>query len=86
MILHLQLSEPAERLRGRWAILDYDQSFATRPVRPLLTYRRAGGREIHCVLPAATLGRARWLGVVPPDLTACEFQVGIDDQIGRAHV
>lgn len=82
MTLHLELSEPAERLRGRWVIIDYDQSFATRPVRPLLTYRRGAAREIRCVLPAATLGRARWLGLVPPDLTACAFQVGIDDPAG----
>ena len=61
-------SESVGHLRGRWVMLCYDQSFTTRPVRPLLLMSRTGGRAIENVLPAAIFGRARWLGRMPADL------------------
>ena len=64
----LETHDAVLHLRGRWVVMSWDQSFTTRPVRPLLRMTRSRGDAIESVLPAATFGRAHWLGRMPDDL------------------
>ncbi|KMO44905.1 glycosyl transferase [Methylobacterium tarhaniae] len=51
---------------GRWLALDYALDRFAVPVRPLLRFSQAGGTHEDALLPGPVLGRASWLGPVPP--------------------
>ena len=63
--------------RSRWIRIRYSQSFRGQPVRPLL--RLAGRTPVEYLLPAAALGRGRWIGRAPADLTRIELSASVDD-------
>ncbi len=63
----------ASSLRSRWIRIEFSQSFVGQPVRPLLRFRRSGGAAQDCLLPAATFGRARWIGLAPADLVSVDI-------------
>ncbi|OAS26219.1 glycosyltransferase [Methylobacterium platani] len=54
---------------GRWLALDYALDRFAEPVRPLLRFVRADGTHEDALLPGPVLGRAVWLGPVPPGTT-----------------
>ncbi|UHC15089.1 glycosyltransferase family 2 protein [Methylobacterium currus] len=54
------------RPAGRWLALDYALDRYAAPVRPLLRFARADGSHEDALLPGPVLGRASWLGPVPP--------------------
>lgn len=72
-------AEAARGWRGRWLVLDYAQSFAWHPVRPLLRVWRADGASHEAILPAATFGRTRWIGLMPADLVRSEIWAAVPD-------
>ncbi len=51
---------------GRWLALDYALDRFAAPVRPLLRFSRSDGTHEDALLPGPVLGRASWLGPVPP--------------------
>ncbi|SFU72867.1 Glycosyltransferase, GT2 family [Methylobacterium sp. 174MFSha1.1] len=51
---------------GRWLALDYALDRFAAPVRPMLRFARADGSHEDALLPGPVLGRASWLGPVPP--------------------
>ncbi|KMO32289.1 glycosyl transferase [Methylobacterium variabile] len=55
---------------GRWLALDYALDRFAEPVRPLLRFRRRDGTHEDALLPGPVLGRASWLGPVPPGTDA----------------
>ncbi|TNC09341.1 glycosyltransferase [Methylobacterium terricola] len=57
---------PARPTGGRWLALDYALDRFADPVRPLLRFVRTDGTHEDAVLPGPVLGRAAWLGPVPP--------------------
>lgn len=57
---------PGRSTAGRWLSLDYALDRFAEPVRPLLRFRRADGRHEDALLPGPVLGRASWIGPVPP--------------------
>ena len=62
-----------QALRSRWVRLEFAQSFRGQPVRPLLRFHRLDGVVEEHILPAAVLGKARWIGFAPADLTRLEI-------------
>ncbi len=61
---------PGRPAAGRWLSLDIALDRFADPVRPLLRFVRADGGHEDALLPGAVLGRATWLGPVPPGTTA----------------
>lgn len=57
---------PGRPMAGRWLALDYALDRFADPVRPLLRFARADGTHEDALLPGPVLGRATWLGPVPP--------------------
>ncbi|AWN49880.1 glycosyl transferase [Methylobacterium terrae] len=57
---------PGRPTAGRWLALDYALDRFADPVRPLLRFARADGAHEDALLPGPVLGRAAWLGPVPP--------------------
>ncbi|WP_238191208.1 glycosyltransferase family 2 protein [Methylobacterium frigidaeris] len=53
-------------IAGRWLALDYALDRFAAPVRPLLRFARGDGTQEDALLPGPVLGRASWLGPVPP--------------------
>ncbi|MET7246335.1 glycosyltransferase family 2 protein [Methylobacterium sp. EM32] len=53
-------------IAGRWLALDYALDRFAAPVRPMLRFARADGSHEDALLPGPVLGRAAWLGPVPP--------------------
>ncbi|WP_375457558.1 glycosyltransferase family 2 protein [uncultured Enterovirga sp.] len=72
-------AQGTDGLRGRWLILDYAQSFAWRPVRPMLRVWRSNGARHDAILPAAIFGRGRWVGLMPGDLIRYEIWAALPD-------
>ncbi|WP_407521998.1 glycosyltransferase family 2 protein [Methylobacterium oryzisoli] len=63
----LVLDRPAG---GRWLALTYAGSRFDRPIRPMLRFVAADGAITEALLPGPVLGRADWIGPVPPGTTA----------------
>ncbi|KTS22781.1 glycosyl transferase [Methylobacterium indicum] len=61
---------PGRPTAGRWLALDIALDRFADPVRPLLRFVRAEGGHEDALLPGPVLGRATWLGPVPPSTTA----------------
>ncbi|TGE00342.1 glycosyltransferase [Methylobacterium nonmethylotrophicum] len=61
---------PGRPVGGRWLALDYALDRFAPPVRPLLRFRRRDGTHEDALLPGPVLGRAAWLGPVPPGTEA----------------
>ncbi|MFH6781187.1 MULTISPECIES: glycosyltransferase [Methylobacterium] len=57
---------PGRPVAGRWLALDYALDRFADPVRPLLRFARSDGTHEDALLPGPVLGRAAWLGPVPP--------------------
>ncbi len=56
-----------ERLpAGRWLALDFALDRFAAPVRPVLRFAKRDGSHEDALLPGPVLGRASWLGPVPP--------------------
>ncbi len=79
--------------RGAWLRIGYSQRFAAQPTRPLLRLLCRDGRVVEHIMPAATFGRASWIGKIPLDLVeieilACEGEAADFrfDEIGFSHV
>jgi hypothetical protein len=66
-------STRVRELRSGWTRVDFSQAFRGQPVRPLLRFHRADGPAEEHILPAAVLGRARWIGLAPKDLERLEI-------------
>lgn len=58
--------------RSRWIRLAFSQSLLGQPVRPLLRLHRSDASPEDHILPAAVLGKARWIGLAPGDLDSLE--------------
>ncbi len=67
----------AEGLHGRWLDLAFEASLRDSPVRPVLRFVR-NGRTQDALLPGPALGRARYLGYVPPDIR--EIRLAVDPE------
>ncbi len=65
----LRVECPADALSGQWVQLVYDSSLIDQVVRPILRCVTAN-QDYDQILPAATLGRAIWIGKIPEGTTA----------------
>lgn len=60
----------ARPMAGHWLALDVALDRFAAPVRPLLRFSRKDGTHEDALLPGPVLGRAAWLGPVPPGTDA----------------
>ncbi len=64
-----------QQRRGRWLIVVYDQSFTSQPTRPFFQSRRDDGSTLGTILPAATFGRAEWIGYIAAEFPEVEILI-----------
>ena len=63
----LRIEPSALLVRHKWIRIHYSSSLFDEPVRPLIRFITADGREWIRAMNGPTLGRAIWLGAVPPE-------------------